>query len=827
MELRDLRSYVKLQQLDNKLASQVETVYEAIKETINSISGCYNNYTMHDMSHGLRVASYMEDIAFGIDDEFEGNIKKFNAFELTLLILSAMLHDIGMFIRPEDKENIKNGNIKYTNSLTFNGVLKVVNNEEEEAIKEIVRVTHPQRIKEYIDYDFGGKTIYNILQLDDKYPYSDDIVDICVSHGENYEYLKHLRSDKTKGNYFYNPQYLAALLRIADLLDLDRQRTPVLWYKMMRIDGFSRDEWEKHFIVHNELKIKKYLDNKNQIFFEGISSNAKIHRKYLKYIDDLKVELENADELLNTKDSNDKYKFRISTKIDDCVSTKGFKYSDLRLNLDYSSITNLLMGKNIYGNCKLGLRELIQNSIDACKIMTEIQSNGYDNPIDPQIFVIYSSKNKYVKIKDTGIGMTLDVVKKHFLNVGKSYYKSNEYLYENYNYAPIGHYGIGFLACFLLSDNVTVKTKYYKNSEVNQIELEKNSEYVVTNIEETGTFFGTEIILDYDQFFNIFKSNEELIEFLEKYFLTDIPIKVKNVDDDTTYTEIKNCCDRIISGILEKENISSKIDIINCKKYSSLIDGEIKIQNTQRKRNFIAKTLPSDTYIFNNKKNKFEMLDDKIKIEGYYRKVEYVLIDEETYTRISNTRKLNKNKRNEIVSSAKKKIYLLIDEEEDLGIEDVLDSGFQFTINNVLIKKIIEQSGFNYYDEVIDEFEYFEPVFITNGKFINTQGCMFESFMYSFQSDLYKTEFFFYNKDILIKNFRGISCGIPAAFRPLGYINYLGNDIKLDVSRNTIIEGRHALRKELTLILLKYLRDKNQNEQFLEMIDKMINYNSK
>ena len=125
--------------------------------------------------------------------------------------------------------------------------------------------------------------------------------------------------------------------------------------------------------------------------------------------------------------------------------------------------------------------------------------------VEPSIVVSYSKQDGYVKIKDTGIGMTLDVVKKHFLNVGKSFYKSNDFLFENRTYRPIGQYGIGFLACFLLSDSVTVKTKHYSNHEINQIELEKNSEYVVTTSQETPNFFGTEIKLEYDNFFKVFK----------------------------------------------------------------------------------------------------------------------------------------------------------------------------------------------------------------------------------------------------------------------------------------------------------------------------------
>jgi len=495
MELRDLKSYNILKEKDQLLAGQVEAIYKLTYETINGIARFYDNYTMHDMNHGLRVAAYMEKLAFGLGDDLYSNIKKYNALELALIILTAVLHDIGMFIRPEDEIAIKRNEIKYTNSLTYDGVLKVSGNENE-AIKEIIRITHAARINEFINYSFNGQTISQILMINGNYTYADDIASICRSHGEDYTYIKTLRKEITKGNYTYNPQFIAVLLRIADYLDLDKQRTPILWYSMMGINGFSREEWEKHFIIQNERKLRKYIDNKLQIYFDGKSSNAKIHRKYLKYIDELRTELENADELLNTIDANKKYTLNVSTKLDDCVQTENFKYSNLRLTLDYSAITDLLMGKNIYGDSKLGLRELIQNSIDACKLMKEIKGNDPDIP-DPSIYVLCSKKNNYVKIKDTGIGMTLDIVKKHFLNVGKSYYKSHEYLHKNYAYEPIGQYGIGFLACFLLSDNVIVKTRYYKSNEINQIELEKNSEYVVTNTEIPTYFFGTEIKLEY------------------------------------------------------------------------------------------------------------------------------------------------------------------------------------------------------------------------------------------------------------------------------------------------------------------------------------------
>jgi len=86
-------------------------------------------------------------------------------------------------------------------------------------------------------------------------------------------------------------------------------------------------------------------------------------------------------------------------------------------------------------------------------------------------------------------------LKKYFLNVGVSYYASDDYLLQGRNYSPIGHYGIGFLACFMLSNRVEVKTVYYKDHKMNGISFEKNSEYICLTYENDSRQQGTEIIL--------------------------------------------------------------------------------------------------------------------------------------------------------------------------------------------------------------------------------------------------------------------------------------------------------------------------------------------
>ncbi len=824
MKLEDLKMFKYVQVNDNTLAEQIKTIYHLTSETINNISKSFDNFTMHDMNHGLRVASYMEQLAFGIGEDFDCKIAKFNAFEITLMILSAILHDIGMTIREEDKTAIKNNAIKYSNELTFEGVLKVTNNNETEAIKEIIRRTHAARIYEFIDYEFDNRSINDILLLDNNYPYAEDVAEICKAHGEEHSYLNDLSKESTKGKYSYNLQYIAALLRLADYLDLDKSRTPVLWFRVMEIEGFSKEEWEKHFIIHNVTKLKDYIDGKLQVYFDGRSENAKIHRKYLAYIDDIKVELENSDNLLNTKTADGKYKFNISTKIDDRVKTIGFTYSDLRLNLDYAAITELLMGRNIYGDPRLGLRELIQNSIDACELMKEICEINEDLIlVDPEIIVSISKNKNTVKIKDTGIGMSLEIVKKHFLNVGKSYYKSNEYLFENHQYQPIGQYGIGFLACFLLSDNVVVKTRHYLSAEINQIELEKNSEYVVTNTHETPNFCGTEIKLEYDKFFNVFKNEHELQKFLEKYFFTQIPITIRD-EDSRSSIKIQNTCSDKIETVLSLENKSSKYMVVNCKDYSEKITGKLYLNNIKTKKFIVDDVDKKNSYFYNFEEEKFQKSKNN---DGFYCFCRYPIISVEEYNQIA-----SKSKRNdagfckEVLAYAEKNgglstLFFPVDVADFNSFFRVQYEGYFKNRENVFKKIKLE-----YFEKILKGYaNEFRFCFVKGDRKIELFNASLADSRYFYDNvdDAESHASYVYNKGILVMNYGVIRSLLPVNVQELlGVVNCVDLPVKLDVSRNRIIRGKKDLVVELNTVLLKYIQNHKASPELDQYIDRMI-----
>jgi HSP90 family molecular chaperone len=164
--------------------------------------------------------------------------------------------------------------------------------------------------------------------------------------------------------------------------------------------------------------------------------------------------------------------------------------------------------------------------------------------------------------------MSLDILKKYFLNVGVSYYSSNEYKYKGYNYNPIGNYGIGFLSCFMLSSDVNIESKRYDDQKLNKIELERNSEYICLTQEQSTKMQGTDIILDLDQFSEVFPDVQKTKIFLELNFVDcSIPIKILNYENGNT-SEI--ACELI--GLKDNSDSIARLD-----KYLNNVEGYVEL----------------------------------------------------------------------------------------------------------------------------------------------------------------------------------------------------------------------------------------------------------
>ncbi len=131
---------------------------------------------------------------------------------------------------------------------------------------------------------------------------------------------------------------------------------------------------------------------------------------------------------------------------------------------DVHRIVTLLIGKSLYPDSYSFVRELIQNSVDACNRMRKRRTH-----VAPKIIININSKENYLEVADEGDGMTKSIIKNHFSVIGKSI--SQEFNDSTGNFNLISQFGIGFMSTFIVAEKVVVTTK---SDEDDQIMFEIN-----------------------------------------------------------------------------------------------------------------------------------------------------------------------------------------------------------------------------------------------------------------------------------------------------------------------------------------------------------------
>ena len=151
------------------------------------------------------------------------------------------------------------------------------------------------------------------------------------------------------------------------------------------------------------------------------------------------------------------------------------------MELDQEAIFERLIF-DVYDKPDAFIRELLQNALDAtrCKMYADYQAQKLELPETPTKFPeevrsryqirfelkeIESinelsgerEKRQVLFVEDNGIGMDREVIQKYFLQVGRSFYVTNEFR-RIFSFNPTSRFGVGFLSVFAVSDFVEVET---------------------------------------------------------------------------------------------------------------------------------------------------------------------------------------------------------------------------------------------------------------------------------------------------------------------------------------------------------------------------------
>jgi len=140
------------------------------------------------------------------------------------------------------------------------------------------------------------------------------------------------------------------------------------------------------------------------------------------------------------------------------IEAMGYTPMDMKFSVDTSAALKLLTGNRLYSDNRVFLRELIQNSVDACNLRKRLEG-----AYAPAISVRFNDDISIVTVRDNGVGMDHQWIEKYFLTIGISLYQSAEVRRagqrSRIDFNFISQFGIGFLSSFLVAEKIVIKTR--------------------------------------------------------------------------------------------------------------------------------------------------------------------------------------------------------------------------------------------------------------------------------------------------------------------------------------------------------------------------------
>ncbi|GIV32422.1 MAG: chaperone protein HtpG [Saprospiraceae bacterium] len=180
----------------------------------------------------------------------------------------------------------------------------------------------------------------------------------------------------------------------------------------------------------------------------------------------------------------------------------------------------------LYSEQEIFLRELVANAVDAVTKLKALAAKGeFKGELgDLTIEIILDKKAKTLTIRDKGIGMTEEEVKKYLNQIAIS--SAQEFI-DKYKSESniIGKFGLGFYSAFMVANRVDVETKSWRDDAPAVLwSCEGTPQYRIGPSKKTTR--GTDVILSIDKDSEEFLSETRIEELLKKYcrFLP-VPIK--------------------------------------------------------------------------------------------------------------------------------------------------------------------------------------------------------------------------------------------------------------------------------------------------------------
>lgn len=272
------------------LTHTYEEVKVKMKKHLTSVQERFPHYSRHDVTHVKKIIDSIE-LILGKD-----RINKLSIGDVWMILVSAYLHDIGMLFSSDEEEeiwkfqsmdNFMSECEKGINNADILQAIKIIRNKDQNdqmkvnhsvtvLTAEYIRKNHAQRSRQIVD---GNSPLSQLIKLPCQYAFRNEweyVGKIIEHHGLDFslileeDFEPNLFPIPNCGNY--HPRFVAALLRLGDLCDVQRGR-----FNEMSIAQFGllpqisaqhyyKDQTMKH--VHFNDKVIKM---RAEIKFESIT----------------------------------------------------------------------------------------------------------------------------------------------------------------------------------------------------------------------------------------------------------------------------------------------------------------------------------------------------------------------------------------------------------------------------------------------------------------------------------------------------------------------------------------------------------------------------
>lgn len=261
-DYKQIKLYQRLESISNQnhdgLLSKVDELITAIQPILDSIGrDSFSDYTLHNHLHSRKL---MQLAGYIIPDEVLNHL---SSLELTVMIMSFYLHDLGMVLCYNDKAKILCSeefqtfiDSKEEYSTRISSVRDEINNTKEgeksllenllvqlqnAALTDFLRPKHAsvERYNEVLEKVLDKDKLFELNGIS----FKNELLKICQSHNEPSQRLNEFDSSTGKLEFdvehhmcsqAFNMQYCAAVLRLADILDFDMEKDTLFSFPCIR-----------------------------------------------------------------------------------------------------------------------------------------------------------------------------------------------------------------------------------------------------------------------------------------------------------------------------------------------------------------------------------------------------------------------------------------------------------------------------------------------------------------------------------------------------------------------------------------------------------------